>query len=564
MIAAGPGATVRAGRRGARIGALAFAAALLLLWFGLLGLRALYFPDEGRYAEIPREMLASGDFVTPRLNGFPYAEKPPLQYWLTAAAFAALGESEFAARLVPALAGAGGVLAVLLTVRRVAGRRAGWLAGALMASSVGYFLASQFVTLDMVLSAWLAGALCAFLIAQDARTTAAERRRWMLAAWTLSALAVLTKGLVGVALPALAIGAYVLVARDASLLRRLEIVRGLAVLAAITVPWFALAAWRNPGFLEFFFVHEHWQRFTQPIHRRTGPLVYFVPIAIGYLTPWLPALADALFRRRAAPTPPPPGVFSPVRFGGCWAAAIFVFFSVSSSKLPAYIMPALPGVAIAGGIVLARRFPRAVGITAWSLVALGVVVLAAAGPAGDWIKVDLVQERYEESVGWLVAAGALFIVAGALATLALRSGRRLRALAIIVVGVLAACQAGAVVARRVDAYFSSKRLLEAVTGDVRPFHPELPFYSVDFFDHTVLFYLGRTTTLVKEKSELEFGIAADPRAYIEDLATFAQRWRDGGEAYAIMRTATYDWLRATGLPMRVLGNDGRRVVVTRF
>ena len=119
--------------------------AMLVLWFGFLGLRALYFPDEGRYAEIPREMVASGDWVTPRLNTFPYFEKPPLQYWITAAAFAIFGERDWTARLWPAVSGLLGVVAVLLTARRLYSPRAGWVAAGVMASSAGYFLASQFL-----------------------------------------------------------------------------------------------------------------------------------------------------------------------------------------------------------------------------------------------------------------------------------------------------------------------------------------------------------------------------------------------------------------------------------
>lgn len=556
-----PALRTRTSRPRVRWGALAVLAAVLVLWFGFLGLRGLYFPDEGRYAEIPREMLASGDLVTPRLNGFPYFEKPPLQYWLTAATFAAFGQSEFTARVAPALAGFAAALAVLLTVRRIAGRRAGWMAGAMMVGSLGFFLSAQFVTLDMVLTALLTMALCAFLLAQHARATAADERQWMRVAWALCALAVLTKGLIGLVLPMLAVGVYVVVARDVALLRRLHIVQGIVIVAVITLPWFALVEARNPGFAEFFFVREHWQRFTEPGHRRTGPLFYFVPIAIGYLLPWLPALVAVRAQRRAEPADA--RAFSPTRFAWCWAAAIFVFFSLSSSKLPAYVMPALAGVAIAGGVALAARWSRTVTITAWTMMVLGVTVAASAAPAADAIKVELVQAQYEASVEWILAAGVLLVVAGALALLALRVRRRLAALAVLVVGLLAACQSGLVVAYRVDAYFSAERVLAPVTGGVRPFHPELPFYSVDLFDHTVPFYLGRTVILVKEKSELEWGIERAPDNYIADVATFAQRWRDGGDAYAVMRTSTYEFLKATGLPMRVLGEDGRRVVVAR-
>ncbi len=539
--------------------------ALVVLWFGFLDLRGLYYPDEGRYAEIPREMLATGDWVTPRINAFPYFEKPPLQYWVTAAVFAVAGEREWTARLPTALAGFAGVLMVLAAARRLYSRRAGWMAAAVMASSGGYFLASQFVTLDMLLTALLTGALCAFLLAQDARATPADNRRWMLVAWALCALAVLTKGVIGVALPALALAVYVAVARDLSLLRRLHVASGLAVMAAIAVPWFVVVEARNPGFAEFFFVREHWQRFTQPLHRRTGPWWYFVPIAVAFLMPWLPAIVATPGRRDGTVPRPAPRAFSPQRFAWCWAGAIFVFFSLSSSKLPAYIMPAMGAVALAVAPRLAGRWDRALRLTAWTLFAGGSVVAALAVPAAGWIKVARVQEDYAGSVGWIVAGGALFVATGVLALRLLRGGRRLPALAAVVLGGMLGCQVAAVAAARADAWFSAEGLIARVTGGkaARPFRPDVPFYSVDTFDHTVPFYLGRTLTLVRDQGELEWGIAAAPENYVADLAEFERRWRAHADAYAIMQQPTYDWLRQLDWPMRFVAGDGRRVVVAR-
>jgi len=195
---------VIADRGGVRWRPILLLFAVLALWFGFLEVRGLYFPDEGRYAEIPREMLATGDWVTPRLNGIPYFEKPPLQYWATAAIFAVAGQDEWTTRLWPAFGGLTAVIAVLLTVRRLFSKRAGWMAAAVMGSCWGYFVATQFVTLDMTLTAFMTGALCAFLVAQDARASTAERREYMLAAWALCGLAVLTKGVIGAALPNLA------------------------------------------------------------------------------------------------------------------------------------------------------------------------------------------------------------------------------------------------------------------------------------------------------------------------------------------------------------------------
>lgn len=543
-----------------------FLAAFLVLWFGFLELRGLYFPDEGRYAEIPREMLASGDWLTPRINGFPYFEKPPLQYWITATVFAVAGEDEWTARLWPAIAALGGVIAVLLTAGRLFSRRAGWMAAALMASSCGYFMATQFLTLDMGLTGLMTCALCAFLRAQDARASPHANRGWMLAAWALCALAVLTKGIVGVVLPALAIATYVAVQRDLALLRKLHVAPGLVVLAAITLPWFILVELYNPGFAEFFFVHEHWQRFTQTVHRRPGPFWYFVPIAVVFLMPWLPALALSTTHRGESPPQRPPA-FAPRTFAWCWALAIFLFFSMSSSKLPAYIMPAMGAVALAVASPLARRWDATIRITAWMLIGCGIFMAAIAVPAAEWIRVPMVHDGYTANVGWIVAGAMVFALAGSVALRLARRKRRMSALAALVLGAMLACQLGAVLAYRIDGYFSAERLIERLIeqrgAGVYPFHPEIPFYSVDMFDHTVPFYLGRTVTLVREKSELAWGIAAAPQNFIETMEEFADRWRNSGPAYAVMTPATYDGLQRTGLPMRFVDSDGRRVVVAR-
>lgn len=550
-------------RRRRRMMALATLAALLALWFGFLGLRALYFPDEGRYAEIPREMLASGDWVTPRLNTFPYFEKPPLQYWITAAAFAVFGERDWTARLWPAVSGLLGVLAVLLTARRLYSPRAGWVAAGVMASSAGYFLATQFLTLDMGLAALLTAAMCAFAVAQDMRATAAQTRQWMLVAWALCALAVMSKGLIGVVLPALALGVYMTVTRSFGLLRRLHLGAGIAVMLVLTVPWFVLVEMRNPGFSQFFFVHEHFQRFTQPEHRRPGPWWYFLPIGAVALMPWLPAMVaamrGALFARPARTA----GDFNPTLFFWCWAGAILVFFSISASKLPAYILPAMGAVALATAVPLARQLRTGLRITAATAIGSGALLALGALPATALIKVPQVMEDFRAHVGWLIGAGALYALAGAAAWWLVTRQRVMASLAVLVLGGMLATQVAMVMAHAVDEYFSAERLLERVASGVRPFRPDIPFYSVDMFDHTVPFLLGRTVILVKEQGELAYGIAAAPANYMASVEEFVTRWRQDTDAYAVMPPNVHEWLLGAGLPMRLIDSDGRRVVVSR-
>src|SRR5438874_2959793 len=219
--------------------------------------RRLAHPDEGRYSEIAREMAESGDWVTPRLNGLKYFEKPPLQYWATAASFKVLGENEFAARLYVLACGLATLLVVGFTALRLWNAEVA-LAAMLALVASPYFMAlGGIVTLDMGLTLWTTATLCAFLLAEQRRDDPAAHRRWMLAAWAAMALAVLSKGLVGIVFPVAAVGLHALVRRDFSFLHRLEHRLGIVVFLAIAAPWFVLVGRANPEFAEFFFFHEH-------------------------------------------------------------------------------------------------------------------------------------------------------------------------------------------------------------------------------------------------------------------------------------------------------------------
>jgi 4-amino-4-deoxy-L-arabinose transferase-like glycosyltransferase len=207
-----------------------------IAWFGTLDHRRLINPDEGRYAEIPREMVASGDWTTPRLNDIKYFYKPPLQYWATATAFTVFGEHHWTARLWPALTGFAGILLAAFTAGRLFSPTAGIISGAVLAGSVLWNVIGHANTLDMGVSFFLAAAVFAACLAES--LPAAESRRWLDGAWVLLALAVLSKGLIGLVLPAATVIVYMLWQRDWGFLWRLRPFRGLALLLAITAPCF--------------------------------------------------------------------------------------------------------------------------------------------------------------------------------------------------------------------------------------------------------------------------------------------------------------------------------------
>ena len=320
------------------------ALACTVLWFALLAQRPLFDPDEGRYAEIPREMLSGGDWVIPHLNALAYLEKPPLQYWLTALAFGGLGQNEFTARLCTGIAGYLSLAALYFVGGRLWGPGGGARALLFASASVLFVLLGHQLTLDMLLSFFLLAALSCFLMAQRRRETHEPWRGWMLGCWAAMALAVLTKGLIGVLIPAATLAAYLAWQRDWPLLRRLNLRWGLPLFAALVAPWFVLAARADPRFLRFFFVREHFQRFLTPIEHRTQPWWFFLPVLVVGIMPWLPQAARALLSPRTHPAPG--GRFDAARFLWIWCVFVLLFFSLSDSKLVTYILPAVPALAL--------------------------------------------------------------------------------------------------------------------------------------------------------------------------------------------------------------------------
>ncbi|HEY1435573.1 MAG TPA: phospholipid carrier-dependent glycosyltransferase, partial [Thermoanaerobaculia bacterium] len=315
-------------------------AALLLLaavaWFEPRG-SGLAEPDETRYAEISREMQAAGDVIVPRLNGLPYFEKPPLLYWANAASLRAFGQTPWAARLPTRLAGLGTTLLLVLAVAARRGRSEGLAAGILLlASPIGFLMARTNLT-DGMLTFFFTATLLAGRAAIERR---AAGRPWLaLAALTGAAAAgaFLTKGLVALALPGLILLIWTAATGRVTGLTALAVSPAPIVFLALAAPWLLMVEHRHPGFLQFFFIHEHFQRFATGTARRHGPIYYFVPVfAVGFL----PGLSFFVAGARRAARRAEDGFFFLV-----WFAVVFGFFSLSQSKLPPYLFPAIPAAA---------------------------------------------------------------------------------------------------------------------------------------------------------------------------------------------------------------------------
>ncbi len=533
------------------------AAAFLAIWLGTLGYRHLIPTDEGRYAEIAREMFASGDWVTIRYNALKYFEKPPLQMWGTALAYTLFGIGDWQARLFTALSGIVGIVFTMLAAARWWGKRTAVVSGLVLVSAPMWNVGAHFNSLDMGVAGCMTMALGALLLAQHPSATRAQQRWWMWACWASMALAVLSKGLIGVVLPGFVLVVYTLVARDWALWKRLHLLTGLIVFFAVSAPWFVLISARNPEFAWFFFVHEHFQRFTSTVHNRNAPLWYFVPLLLAGFLPWLaqlPGAARLTFERAETAT----NGFRPTLLLGLWAVLIFAFFSISDSKLPGYIFPIIPALAMLAALVLERTSERAWRRQLVAFLALAVIALAASGYVATMssdMYPNAVFSRF--AVFLAVAFGAGAVLTWLALCMASRRFESLVAFACAWFLTFTTAMLGH------EAFGRSMSGIDLVPA-VKPWlKPGVPFYAVERLDHTMPFYLGTPTTMVQEPDELAFGVQQEPSKWIPTTDAFVARWKDGGQAVAMMGPGTYDRLAAQGVPMVVIARDARRVVVRR-
>lgn len=322
------------------------ALALITFFFGL-GRMALLGPDEPRYAEIAREMFMSGDWISPRLCGCLWFEKPALVYWLAGLGYRLFGVSELAARLPIATAATLTLLLVYFVTRRLASPRAAFIM-ALVLATCGMFIGYGRVTSpDMPLTAAMTAALLAGFMA----TQAGGRKRLMLwlASFAAMALAVLAKGLPGVALVILIFLLYFIWMGRRDLIGWREVLMGSMVFLLIAATWYAPVMLRHGReFIYEFFVRHHFQRFTSNEFGHPQPFYFFLPVALAGLAPWPAFMLPAIARLKSLrPRREPRHAL--LAFAWVWAAVVIFFFSFSGSKLPGYILPAFPALAVIVG-----------------------------------------------------------------------------------------------------------------------------------------------------------------------------------------------------------------------
>lgn len=341
--------------------------AFVVLYFCNIGGYGLMNPDEGRYAEIPREMLESGDYFTPRLNHVLYFEKPPLYYWFTAASFTVFGQNEFGARFTSVVMGLMSIFLTWFVARKFEDENTANLSAVILGTSSLFFALSRVNIIDMTLSALLTLALFSFYIFYKE-----NKKRWLYIFYIALALATLAKGLIGIVLPGGVIFFFMLFTKDWSILKRLFLTPAILVFFLVCVPPFYLVCKKNPDFFYFFFIQEHFLRYATKMHDRYEPFWFFIPVIVGGLFPWTL------------------GLFANVKnylnkqqinlYLILWVVIITLFFSASGSKLIPYILPVFPPLAIliAKNILALKNQAQITKIWLWVFTVIAAVLCISA------------------------------------------------------------------------------------------------------------------------------------------------------------------------------------------
>ena len=552
---------------------LAFILGIPFLQF--LGRLPLIDPDEGRYAEIPREMLERGDLITPTLNYVKYFEKPPLLYWLNAASIWIFGQNEFAARLPSALCGLATVLATYLIARKLYDRRTALISAIILGTSAGFVLQSRIILTDMLLTFCLTAALGAFIVAAQH-----ERRRGGALPWYLfylfCALAVLAKGLIGIVFPGGIIFIYLLLTGKWRIVKRMRLVTGLLLFLTVVAPWFVAVSLRNPEFARFFFIHEHFERFTSTVHGRYQPVWFFLPVLLGTMLPWSFFIPGALVRawRNRRHEEFQVGLYLLI-----WIAVIFLFFSKYSSKLVPYILPIFPPLAM----LIAQRINSLMEgrgrelklaaimlgttLTILGVAGLGYARLAEAAALLTGIMPQLadqlrqfVSHAPQLSTTACISIGLLFLLQG-VGILAATNRNPARMLTVICIcSFLLEILIPRLIMGSIAQAESPRDLTLKARSLVRPDTRIVTFGPMQ----AVNWYSGRRVMVTGKLDELEFGSKqGDQSAWFPDQQALLKLWNSDNHVLVFLRKSELnDLLPGLSTAPVVQGESGRNLLIS--
>ncbi len=522
----------------------------------MLGSRELGVPDEARYCEIPREMVAAGHYITPRLDGVLYFEKPPLFYWLQALSIHLFGLGQWSMRFWTACFAVTGCVAVYAMGRHLYDRRTGWLSALVLGTSLLYFAMGHIITLDMAVSVLLCLSLFAFVWAE--RQPMGARRRWGMGwAFALAALATLTKGLIGIVFPMMAIGLWIILYWDWGQMRRMYLGQGVLLYLVIAAPWHILMQMRHPTFLHYYFIRQHFERYLTDVAHRYQPFWYFLPVVFAGLLPWsLFAFQAARFHLRT--TWAERDRYRSVMLLVVWVVSIFVFFSASDSKLIPYILPIFPPLAILIGRYLAHRWqePLSRGDQI-AFVAAGVFGVLLGGAIAFVVPLDQASLQPHTMPLVMACVGAVFALTGvAAAAVGLRKGLA-RGVVVLACGFTVFLWGVNIGAHYLDTR-TIKPLMPALLARLTP-RSIVACYGG--YNQDLPFYLRRRVEIVDFKGELGYGTTLEKTPWVMGGSRFWRQWRSRRTVYIVTNRRTYQRLEKQHIVMHMVAQNAFHVIV---
>ena len=384
------------------------------IFFTGLGNFALTDPDEVFYAETAREMQVRGEFLTPYIFGEPQFEKPPFYYWLVKISFSAFGVNEFSARLPSAIFGLFGVVGIFLLGRALFNKRTGFLAGLILASNIKYVVLARACVTDIILCVFILYAFLFFFLGY--KNVSGKKPYYLLTAFFLG-LAVLTKGPVGILLPGAIIIGFLLFTKDIGRLRKMPWLSGSIIFLAVSLPWYLLM-YKAHGkeFIDMFFGFHNIIRYLEPEHKIGDNFYFYLPVMLGGFFPWslfLPVGVWQMFREKAK------DIKKINIFLILWVLVIFVFFSISRTKLVTYIFPLYPALALIAARFL-DLFPGKALSKKQKRVTKGLVVFSFIALAGGLFGLSVIARvKYPAIANNILIVGAVFLITMFLVTMVL-------------------------------------------------------------------------------------------------------------------------------------------------
>ncbi|CAB1073244.1 Polymyxin resistance protein ArnT, undecaprenyl phosphate-alpha-L-Ara4N transferase; Melittin resistance protein PqaB [Olavius algarvensis Delta 1 endosymbiont] len=319
----------------------------ILLFFFRMGGHSLWDIDEGMHAATSKDMVLSNDWITPTYNGENFYDKPALFNWFVAVSFLIFGFTEFAARLPAALLGWGCVMTTYYLGREMFNPRTGFLSAVILATSIEFIVLARFVVHDISLAFFITLALALFYMGYQ---RAEKRRLCFLIGYAALGMAALAKGPVGLLLPVMVIGLFLILRKKIGFVKEMQIGWGLLLVMVVAAPWYTLISLENPDYFEYFFLKQNFGSFFDDVHsRHPEPFYYYLPLLFGGFFPWSLFLPYTLYDAvRKKITSHGEGILYIL----IWFGAIFVFFSLASSKLGTYILPLFPALSLLVGVFL--------------------------------------------------------------------------------------------------------------------------------------------------------------------------------------------------------------------